>query len=78
MNIRLFPFDSQLCTYQFGSWSYPGHDLILEDKRQYGELQDLTKNIEWDVYDMPLYSHNVTYACCPDDFYPVLGEIIFN
>ena len=48
--------------------------MILEDKNKHGVLQDLTKNIEWDVYDMPLYAHNVTYACCPDDFYPVLGK----
>ena len=39
-----------------------------------GILQDLTENIEWYVDDMPVDEHNVTYACCPDDFYPMLGK----
>ena len=38
MNVRLFPFDTQNCTFQFGSWSYPDRDMKIYDKNGKGIL----------------------------------------
>ena len=32
VNVRYFPFDTQRCELQFGSWSHHGNDLDIESK----------------------------------------------
>ena len=43
MNVRLFPFDTQNCTFQFGSWSYPDRDMKIYDKNGKGILTGTLK-----------------------------------
>ena len=36
VNVRYFPFDTQKCNLQFGSWSHHGFELDLEPKNPSG------------------------------------------
>ncbi|KAE9551715.1 hypothetical protein FO519_005079 [Halicephalobus sp. NKZ332] len=59
IDITWFPFDEQLCTLTYGSWTYTGHDLdlFIDSSGLEGLNQmDLTyyvKNGEWDLVQSP-------------------------
>ncbi|PIC39824.1 hypothetical protein B9Z55_011392 [Caenorhabditis nigoni] len=49
MSVSSFPFDSQLCALQFGSWSYPNNVLSFNVMGAW--VHEKEKNSEWDIID---------------------------
>ena len=47
MNIAWFPFDEQLCTILFGSWSYTSNWLNYTIMHENPSLKNFTDNSEW-------------------------------
>jgi hypothetical protein len=47
MHIAWFPYDQQLCTLIFGSWSYTSNFLNYTVMHQNPSLKNFTDNQEW-------------------------------
>ena len=45
VDVTYFPFDTQKCRLQFGSWSYHGHELDLHYDRKQGWLRELSRKL---------------------------------
>lgn len=86
INVEFFPFDMQLCTMKFGSWTYDGEQVDLRHVRQEDaingsgkilkgmDIKDFYKSVEWDVLDVPAQKNEKYYTCCSEP-YP---DITFN
>ena len=71
MNIKYYPFDTQRCTLQFGSWAYDVTKLTLkiDDKPMISEKH--TISTEWDLVDIQKEINAVKYVCCRYPFQDV-------
>ncbi|XP_012217863.1 neuronal acetylcholine receptor subunit alpha-10 isoform X2 [Linepithema humile] len=68
LDMRLWPFDTQICTLTFGSWTYHGEQIDLRlGKTQEMEMR-FVKNAEWTLLDLAKKREAVTYSCCPDPY----------
>ncbi|KAH7728052.1 Protein LGC-11 [Aphelenchoides avenae] len=47
LRVLEFPFDSQECALQFGSWSYQTHQLVHNAKPTF--VPEINENSEWDI-----------------------------
>ncbi|CAI9731357.1 acetylcholine receptor subunit alpha-like 1 isoform X2 [Octopus vulgaris] len=85
IDVEFFPFDIQLCTMKFGSWTYDGNQVDLVHicaPNEQGEtvikrgmdLRELYRSVEWDILDVPAKKNEKRYLCCPEP-YP---DITFN
>lgn len=83
MDVRYFPFDQQLCSMKFGSWTYDGFMVDLKHIRDLESSNlvplgiDLTEfylSVEWDIMSVPAKRTEKFYACCVEP-YP---DITFN
>lgn len=87
MNVEFFPFDEQLCTLKFGSWTYDGYQVDLKHIGQDAagvadlemisegiDLKDFYRSVEWDLLSVPARKNEKYYTCCSEP-YP---DITFN
>ncbi|CAD5116496.1 DgyrCDS5376 [Dimorphilus gyrociliatus] len=83
INVEFFPFDEQLCTLKFGSWTYDGLQVDLDhlsvpepvERIEEGiDLQDFYRSVEWDILTVPAKKNEKKYPCCAE-IYP---DITFN
>ena len=87
MNVEFFPFDEQLCTLKFGSWTYDGYQVDLKHIGQETagvgdldiisngiDLKDFYRSVEWDLLSVPARKNEKYYTCCSEP-YP---DITFN
>lgn len=49
IDIRWFPFDTQLCTLKFGSWAYNTAKLNLTSRSNTIDLNTYQVNGEWEI-----------------------------
>ncbi|XP_014488379.1 PREDICTED: acetylcholine receptor subunit alpha-type acr-16-like [Dinoponera quadriceps] len=70
LDLHLWPFDTQICTMTFGSWTYHGEqiDMRLSESKMTEEEELLVKNAEWKLMDLTKTRKVVSYACCPDPY----------
>lgn len=47
MNIAWFPFDEQLCSIVFGSWSHTSNCLNYSMLNEHPSVKNLTEHLEW-------------------------------
>jgi nicotinic acetylcholine receptor len=87
IDVEFFPFDQQLCTLKFGSWTYDGLQVDLKhiwtdlipgrkhlDKLHYGvDTKDFYSSVEWDLLSVGAEKHVRIYSCCEP-----LPDITFN
>ncbi|XP_032668606.1 acetylcholine receptor subunit alpha-type acr-16-like [Odontomachus brunneus] len=68
LDLHLWPFDTQICTMTFGSWTYHGEqiDMRLSESQITEDLH--VKNAEWKLMDLTKTRQVVNYACCPDPY----------
>ncbi|WKX91458.1 hypothetical protein Q1695_009917 [Nippostrongylus brasiliensis] len=75
MDITMFPFDEQICSLKFGSWTYHGFalDLQIESDKDGSPIDTSTyiPNGEWDLVSSPVHRDVSFYQCCPEP-YPTL------
>lgn len=68
VKVAKFPFDSQICSFMFGSWSYHGYELDLSSKINRADLSSVKENVEWIIDKAPAIRHEVYYGCCPEPY----------
>ncbi|XP_033102339.1 neuronal acetylcholine receptor subunit alpha-10-like [Anneissia japonica] len=77
MDVQYFPFDTQSCLLEFGSWAYEGHEVQL-DLMQGSEssLTDFTENGIWELKevtaDAVLRTTSATYDYATIKMYLIL------
>ena len=89
IDVEFYPFDEQLCTLKFGSWTYDGYQVDLKHIRHESapdgtgdldiipkgiDLKDFYPSVEWDLLGVPARKNEKFYTCCSEP-YP---DITFN
>lgn len=76
MSIAWFPFDEQLCTIVFGSWSYTANYLNYTVRTADPSLKNFTDNTEWTLLKYkPIRIENKYEHWIEDDYF---SEIKYN
>ncbi|XP_045216812.2 neuronal acetylcholine receptor subunit alpha-10-like isoform X2 [Mercenaria mercenaria] len=78
VNVKYFPFDTQECPLQFGSWSHHGFDLDIVNRNAKGDLDNYIENAEWTVEKIPVERHVLYYNCCPEPYPDVTFYIVMR
>uniref|UniRef100_A0A8C6KK93 Cholinergic receptor, nicotinic, alpha 10 n=1 Tax=Nothobranchius furzeri TaxID=105023 RepID=A0A8C6KK93_NOTFU len=68
VDVSFFPFDGQQCRFTYGSWTYNGNQLDIQNAMESADLADLVENVEWEVLGMPAERNIVLYGCCADPY----------
>ena len=76
MSIAWFPFDHQLCTITFGSWSYTSQYLNYTCRTPEPSLKNFTDNAEWTLVKYKPTRHENKYEHWIEDDY--FSEIKYN
>ncbi|CAD6186266.1 unnamed protein product [Caenorhabditis auriculariae] len=54
IDVEFFPFDEQVCTLVFGSWTYNENEIKLEfEQAEWVDLSEYSASSIWDVIDAP-------------------------
>ncbi|KAK6042825.1 Neurotransmitter-gated ion-channel ligand binding domain protein [Cooperia oncophora] len=54
IDVEYFPFDEQVCTLVFGSWTYNENEIKLEfEQAEWVDLSEYAPSSIWDVMDAP-------------------------
>ncbi|VDM62701.1 unnamed protein product [Angiostrongylus costaricensis] len=54
IDVEFFPFDEQVCTLVFGSWTYNENEIKLEfEQAEWVDLSEYSPSSIWDVIDAP-------------------------
>ena len=61
MGIAWFPYDDQLCTIIFGSWSYTLSYLNYTFMNEFSSLQGYSENNEWSLREYKPYRKEIKY-----------------
>jgi hypothetical protein len=74
MNVAYFPYDHQVCSLTFGSWSYSSKYIKMV---QDGNLDTsfYVQHNEWEVVETAVVNHSKFYDCCPDSYDDVTFHI---
>ncbi|KAI8438693.1 hypothetical protein MSG28_011109 [Choristoneura fumiferana] len=75
INVEQFPFDVQLCTMKWASWTYDGFQLDLKKQFDTGDTSNYQTNGEFDLVSFEALRHNQYYSCCVEP-YPDITYII--
>ena len=65
IDVRKFPFDTQICQLEFGSWSHDGLALDIKSKNRYGDLSPALENVEWNIVSFNASRDEAFFSCCP-------------
>ncbi|CAF3382150.1 unnamed protein product [Rotaria sp. Silwood1] len=68
IDVTYFPYDEQECKLKFGSWTYNGYQVSIEERNYAIELSSYVPNGEWDLLDTSYQVNIVRYPCCPEPF----------
>ncbi|CAL8352706.1 unnamed protein product [Lota lota] len=68
VDVSYFPFDAQQCRFTYGSWTYNGNQLDIQNAMDSADLADLVENVEWEVEGMPGRRNMIQYGCCADPY----------
>ncbi|XP_041364462.1 neuronal acetylcholine receptor subunit alpha-2-like [Gigantopelta aegis] len=65
-----FPFDEQVCSLKFGSWTYHGGKLNIDfiDGMNKMDVSEYIKSNEWDVIENTGVRNVKYYTCCPEPY----------
>ncbi|XP_012266421.2 acetylcholine receptor subunit alpha-like 2 isoform X1 [Athalia rosae] len=71
MDLRFWPFDTQVCSLRLGSWTFNGEQIDL----QFPETEDrpdlMLHNSEWILKDVTRERNVAYYPCCPEAYIDV-------
>ena len=77
IDITHFPFDTQSCSLQFGSWAYNGNDLDCRKEADEMDLSAFVRSIEWDIVSAPI-QYNETYYTTETGEYIKFPSVTFT
>ncbi|KAG7310537.1 hypothetical protein JYU34_003322 [Plutella xylostella] len=75
INVEQFPFDIQLCTMKWASWTYDGFQLDLKKQFDEGDTTNYQTNGEFDLVSFDAIRHDQYYSCCVEP-YPDITYVI--
>ncbi|XP_013135349.1 PREDICTED: neuronal acetylcholine receptor subunit alpha-10-like [Papilio polytes] len=75
INVEQFPFDIQLCTMKWASWTYDGFQLDLIKQFDEGDTTNYQTNGEFDLVSFEAIRHDQYYSCCVEP-YPDITYVI--
>eukprot|EP00111_Clytia_hemisphaerica_P016044 TCONS_00047480-protein len=78
MNIRYFPFDTQICDFKFGPWTYHGHLVDIYPKRQVVDTAAYTIHSEWHLKSAEHIRNVAYYGCCVEPYPDVTVKIVLE
>ncbi|XP_028399064.1 neuronal acetylcholine receptor subunit alpha-10-like isoform X2 [Dendronephthya gigantea] len=68
INVEFFPFDSQSCILKFGSWTYDGYRLDVQNESATIDLGMYIASAEWHLASSPVKRNILHYFCCPEPY----------
>merc|ERR1712159_777936 len=68
IDVKYFPFDTQNCPLNFGSWTYDKNRLNLVRENKTADIGMYSKNSEWELKSANAERHEKKYVCCPELF----------
>ncbi|XP_029663463.1 acetylcholine receptor subunit alpha-type acr-16-like [Formica exsecta] len=68
LNLRLWPFDTQICNMTFGSWTYHGEQIDMQLGTSQKKEPMYIKNAQWKLVNLSKNREAVIYSCCPDPY----------
>jgi hypothetical protein len=68
INVEYFPFDSQNCILKFGSWTYDGYRLDVQNESDSIDLGMYIDSAEWYLASAPAKRNVLKYFCCPEPY----------
>ncbi|XP_038207976.1 neuronal acetylcholine receptor subunit alpha-10-like isoform X2 [Zerene cesonia] len=68
INVEQFPFDVQLCTMKWASWTYDGFQLDIQKQFDEGDTTNYQTNGEFDLVSFEAIKHNQYYSCCVEPY----------
>ncbi|CAH1802894.1 unnamed protein product [Owenia fusiformis] len=68
IDMMLFPFDTQRCPIQYGSWTLNGNQLDLLTQDDQGDFGVFLQHGEWDLLEFPAKRNVLIYNCCPEPY----------
>lgn len=68
VDVTYFPYDEQECKLKFGSWTYNGYQVSVDERGHAIELSGYVPNGEWELLDTSYQVNIVEYPCCPEPF----------
>lgn len=78
IDIKYFPFDTQICKMKFGSWTYDGFRVDIVNESDSADLKSYVPSAEWDLVSAPANRSVVKYFCCEEPFPDVTFSIIIR
>ncbi|OAF68054.1 hypothetical protein A3Q56_04206 [Intoshia linei] len=77
IDIKYFPFDTQICVLKFGSWSHDGRTLDLNFYQDLNslDLNDFTRSNEWDIIGHSAIKNTKLYPCCVNPYIDITFTI---
>ncbi|CAJ0581214.1 unnamed protein product, partial [Mesorhabditis spiculigera] len=78
MDVRLFPYDVQNCTFIISSWTRDNRTIDYWPEVEEINLGSLTRNEEWDVISFKFQRFVKTYACCPDSYVMLHAHLVIR
>ena len=71
MNVKYFPFDTQICKMKFGSWAFDASKLQLKIHDAPLITEKYVNSSTWDVVDYKVDFNSVKYQCCIHPFHDI-------
>uniref|UniRef100_A0A1I8JSE8 Neur_chan_LBD domain-containing protein n=1 Tax=Macrostomum lignano TaxID=282301 RepID=A0A1I8JSE8_9PLAT len=65
IDITYFPFDDQICTMKFGSWTYDGYQVNITKKREEVDFQNYVQSGEWNLIRIDVERQETVYPISP-------------
>ena len=70
IDVTYFPFDDQVCSWKFGSWTYSGLQVDLINLKESSDLTNYVISGEWLLKSVKARKNVQIYPCCPHEPYP--------
>tara|TARA_B100000787_G_C16184481_1_gene293790 strand:+ start:194 stop:1243 length:1050 start_codon:yes stop_codon:yes gene_type:complete len=70
-----FPFDTQVCTYKFGSWVYDSSKINLTDNSNLIDLSHYQNNQEWKLTNTNSRIESRIYTCCDEPYQTAIFNV---
>jgi hypothetical protein len=72
LDLHQFPFDSQNCYMEFGSWQFHNQYLYIFSNPANNIIQYDNYQGEWNLANIETTNQQLEYLCCPDEFWSVV------
>ncbi|XP_015515817.2 acetylcholine receptor subunit alpha-like 2 isoform X1 [Neodiprion lecontei] len=71
LDLRFWPFDTQVCFLRLGSWTFDGEQIDLQFSEVENQPDLLTHNSEWLLKGLTRERNVAHYPCCPEAYIDV-------